>query len=58
MIGVAIIVCGFYAVIWGQAQEEKMGNEENGTCTFVSSSSSSSAVPLLHNRGNETSSSV
>ncbi|XP_061370143.1 WAT1-related protein At5g40240-like isoform X1 [Gastrolobium bilobum] len=48
MIGAAIIAIGFYAVIWGQAQDEKMVNEEYGQCSIISSSSS--AEPLLMNK--------
>jgi len=37
VIGAAIIAIGFYAVIWGQAQEETMSCEKHGTCSIVSS---------------------
>ncbi|KAI4328223.1 hypothetical protein L6164_020596 [Bauhinia variegata] len=47
MIGAAIISIGFYAVIWGQAQQEKMLNDKYETSNIVSSTSS--AAPLLKN---------
>ena len=46
LIGAMIIAIGFYAVIWGQAQEEKMIKEKNEILRNVSSSS---AVPFLQN---------
>ncbi|XP_022726178.1 WAT1-related protein At5g40240-like isoform X2 [Durio zibethinus] len=46
VIGAIIIVTGFYAVLWGKAKEEKMG-EESGV---ESLESSSQKVPLLQNR--------
>ena len=49
VIGAAVIAFGFYAVIWGQTQEEKtIGNR--GVCCS-DSESSSSKVPLLQNKG-------
>jgi len=42
VIGAAIIVIGFYAVIWAKAQEEHTTSENN----FLSSSS----TPLLSNK--------
>ncbi|XP_020218272.1 WAT1-related protein At3g28050 [Cajanus cajan] len=56
MIGAGIIAIGFYAVIWGQAEEEKMGCEKHGSCSIISSSSSE--APLLVNERKETSSFV
>ncbi|KAI4314078.1 hypothetical protein L6164_027018 [Bauhinia variegata] len=46
-IGAAIVAIGFYAVLWGQAQEEKMVHEKNGTCNPVSSCST---TPLLQDK--------
>lgn len=47
VIGAAVIALGFYAVIWGQAQEDKtIGNR--GVCC---SESCSPKVPLLQNKG-------
>ncbi|XP_022726180.1 WAT1-related protein At5g40240-like isoform X4 [Durio zibethinus] len=54
VIGAIIIVTGFYAVLWGKAKEEKMG-EESGV---ESLESSSQKVPLLQNRIEGTRSSV
>ncbi|KAE8023427.1 hypothetical protein FH972_009121 [Carpinus fangiana] len=49
LIGAAVIALGFYAVIWGQAQEEKtIGNR--GVCCS-DSESCSSKVPLLQDKG-------
>lgn len=45
VIGAAVIALGFYAVIWGQAQEEK-NTEKTGIC----SSEPSPKVPLLLNK--------
>jgi hypothetical protein len=45
-IGAATIVVGFYAVVWGQAQEKKMVED----CPTSSHESSSPRVPLLHNK--------
>jgi len=42
MIGAAIIVIGFYAVLWAQDQEEHTTSENN--------ISSSSSAPLLSNK--------
>jgi len=42
LIGAAIIIIGFYAVIWAQAQEEHTTSENN--------ISPSSSVPLLLNK--------
>ncbi|XP_027361187.1 WAT1-related protein At5g40240-like [Abrus precatorius] len=56
VIGAAIIAIGFYAVIWGQAQEEKIAREKNGICSIISSSSSE--APLLQNKDNDTGSFV
>lgn len=42
MIGAAIIVIGFYAVIWAQAQEDHTTSENNIL--------SSSSAPLLSNK--------
>ncbi|KAI4328224.1 hypothetical protein L6164_020597 [Bauhinia variegata] len=50
MVGAAIIVAGFYAVIWGKLQEEKMVNQKIECCNCVSSSG---AAPLLQNRSME-----
>jgi len=47
LIGATVIALGFYAVIWGQAQEEKT-IENGGICSFESSSAK---VPLLENKG-------
>ncbi|XP_050276789.1 WAT1-related protein At3g28050-like isoform X5 [Quercus robur] len=47
LIGATVIALGFYAVIWGQAQEEKT-IENRGICSFESSSAK---VPLLENKG-------
>ncbi|KRH69518.1 hypothetical protein GLYMA_02G032600v4 [Glycine max] len=43
MIGAATIGIGFYAVMWAQAQDEKLVNEKNENHDFVTSSS----APLL-----------
>ncbi|XP_027361231.1 WAT1-related protein At3g28050-like [Abrus precatorius] len=51
IIGATVISSGFYGVIWGQAQEENMVHEKNGTFRFVSSSSSQ--APLLQNKSME-----
>ncbi|XP_014523347.1 WAT1-related protein At5g40240 [Vigna radiata var. radiata] len=48
VIGAATIAVGFYAVIWGQAQEENMTCEKDGTCGIICSSSSCSDTLLLH----------
>jgi len=45
VIGAAIIVVGFYAVIWGKSQEKV---EED--CTVCSSESYDNEVPLLQNK--------
>ncbi|XP_050276787.1 WAT1-related protein At3g28050-like isoform X3 [Quercus robur] len=47
LIGATVIALGFYAVIWGQAQEEKT-IENRGICSFEASSAK---VPLLENKG-------
>ena len=47
MIGAAIIAIGFYAVLWGQAQEDKIIDEKNGLWSLPSCSSS---TPLLQNK--------
>ena len=46
LIGATVIALGFYAVIWGQAQEKTI--ENRGICSFESSSAK---VPLLENEG-------
>ncbi|RDX95012.1 WAT1-related protein, partial [Mucuna pruriens] len=51
MIGAGIIAIGFYAVIWGLSQEEKMACEKYETCSIISSSSSE--VPLLMNKSKD-----
>ncbi|KAL2349382.1 hypothetical protein Fmac_003382 [Flemingia macrophylla] len=56
MIGAGVIAFGFYAVIWGQAQEEKMGHGKNGSSSIISSSSSEH--PLLVNERDDTNSFV
>ncbi|KAL1317229.1 WAT1-related protein At3g28050 isoform X2 [Arachis hypogaea] len=49
IIGAGVIALGFYGVIWGQDQEEKMVDEKNnGRCDSVLSSSST--APLLQNK--------
>ncbi|XP_028774930.1 WAT1-related protein At5g40210-like [Neltuma alba] len=53
VIGGGVIAIGFYGVLWGQAQQEKMAFEKQAICSCVSSSSSSSsnnAGPLLQNQ--------
>ncbi|TKY69834.1 WAT1-related protein [Spatholobus suberectus] len=52
MIGAAIIAIGFYAVIWGQAQEEVMACEKYGPYSIISPSSSE--APLLVNKSKDT----
>ncbi|KAI4328551.1 hypothetical protein L6164_020895 [Bauhinia variegata] len=47
MIGAAIVAFGFYAVLWGQTQEEEIVDEKNRTYASVSSSSS---TPLLQDK--------
>nr|AEX97055.1 auxin-induced nodulin [Copaifera officinalis] len=47
IIGAGVIAVGFYAVLWGKAQEEKMLDEKNGMGSLHSSSSS---TPLLQNK--------
>ncbi|GKV14471.1 hypothetical protein SLEP1_g25350 [Rubroshorea leprosula] len=47
LIGAIIIVTGFYAVIWGKANEEEKSREESGLGSFKSSSEK---VPLLQDR--------
>jgi len=50
VIGGAIIAIGFYAVIWGQAQEENMTCKTHGSCSIIPPSSSCSEdTLLLHN---------
>ncbi|KAJ0095863.1 hypothetical protein Patl1_16201 [Pistacia atlantica] len=46
LVGAATIALGFYAVIWGQAQEKLMV-DDNEICSFKSSSQK---VPLLQNK--------
>ncbi|XP_041012751.1 WAT1-related protein At3g28050-like [Juglans microcarpa x Juglans regia] len=46
VIGAVVIALGFYAVIWGQAQEDKT-IENRGICSLESSSPN---VPLLQNK--------
>ncbi|KAG5050695.1 hypothetical protein GLYMA_02G032500v4 [Glycine max] len=58
IIGAAIIAIGFYAVIWGQAQQETMAYEKYGTSSSIISSSPSSEAPLLPNKIKDTSSFV
>lgn len=48
-IGAATIVVGFYAAVWGQAQEKKMVED----CPTNSHESSSPRVPLLHNKSSQ-----
>lgn len=48
VIGGGVISIGFYGVLWGQAQQEKMAFETKVICSSVSSSSN--AVPLLQNQ--------
>ncbi|GKV22829.1 hypothetical protein SLEP1_g32651 [Rubroshorea leprosula] len=55
MIGAIIIVTGFYAVIWGKANEEEKSSEDNG---LESSKSSSETVPLLQNKTEDMNSSI
>ncbi|TKY74150.1 WAT1-related protein [Spatholobus suberectus] len=45
VIGAAVVVIGFYAVIWGKTQEKV---EED--CTVYSSESSDNEVPRLQNK--------
>jgi hypothetical protein len=45
VIGAAITVVGFYAVMWGKANEEKMYIDSG----VVSFGSSSKKIPLLQN---------
>ncbi|XP_041011289.1 WAT1-related protein At3g28050-like, partial [Juglans microcarpa x Juglans regia] len=52
VIGAAIIVPVFYAVIWGQAHQEKK-LVEDPPISSLESSSSSPSVPLLQNKSNE-----
>uniref|UniRef100_A0A2N9IVT9 WAT1-related protein n=1 Tax=Fagus sylvatica TaxID=28930 RepID=A0A2N9IVT9_FAGSY len=49
LVGAAIIVLGFYAVIWGQAQEEKVVEDHQ----ISSYEQSSPRAPLLQNKGTE-----
>ncbi|KAJ7953660.1 WAT1-related protein [Quillaja saponaria] len=51
LIGAAIITIGFYAVIWGQAKEEKIVSDESGISSSVSTTS---RAPLLQNSVMET----
>ncbi|GKV22830.1 hypothetical protein SLEP1_g32652 [Rubroshorea leprosula] len=55
MIGAVIIVAGFYAVMWGKANEEEKSREESGSGTTTLSSEK---VPLLQNRIEDKNSSV
>ncbi|KAE8023426.1 hypothetical protein FH972_009120 [Carpinus fangiana] len=48
-IGAATIVVGFYAAVWGQAQEKKMVED----CPTSSRESSSPRVPLLHSKSTQ-----
>ncbi|XP_028754442.1 WAT1-related protein At5g40210-like isoform X5 [Neltuma alba] len=48
VIGGGVITIGFYGVLWGQAQQEKMAFQTTVICSSVSSSSN--AVPLLQNQ--------
>ncbi|KAK4261283.1 hypothetical protein QN277_004305 [Acacia crassicarpa] len=50
VIGGVVISIGFYGVLWGQAQQEKMALERKVICSLVSSSSSSNAEPFLQNQ--------
>lgn len=49
LVGAATIALGFYAVIWGQAQEN-LRVDDNGIGSFKSSSQK---VPLLQNMTNK-----
>ncbi|XP_062159600.1 WAT1-related protein At5g40240-like isoform X2 [Alnus glutinosa] len=49
VIGAAVTVVGFYAVMWGKANEEKM-YKDSGVASF---GSSSEKIPLLQNRMEE-----
>jgi hypothetical protein len=49
VIGAAVTVVGFYAVMWGKANEEKM-YKDSGVVSFRSSSEK---IPLLQNRMEE-----
>ncbi|XP_057996128.1 WAT1-related protein At3g28050 isoform X2 [Hevea brasiliensis] len=46
MIGAVIIALGFYAVVWGKSQEERMVEDKEKCCL----ESSSPKVPLLQNK--------
>nr|XP_023924187.1 WAT1-related protein At3g28050-like [Quercus suber]POE96002.1 wat1-related protein [Quercus suber] len=50
VVGAAIIVLGFYAVIWGQAQEDVVVEHLPITSSYESSSPN---APLLQNKGTE-----
>lgn len=50
VVGAAIIVLGFYAVLWGQAQEEVVIEHHPITSSHESSSPN---APLLQNNGTE-----
>ncbi|KAK3223274.1 hypothetical protein Dsin_010299 [Dipteronia sinensis] len=50
IVGAAVIAFGFYSVIWGQAQEEKMVDDE---AVFNNIKSSSLKSPLLKNKSME-----
>ncbi|XP_042500984.1 WAT1-related protein At3g28050-like [Macadamia integrifolia] len=47
VIGAVVIVLGFYAVMWGQAKEEKMVVDENRSCGVSNSGPSTLKDPLL-----------
>ncbi|GLT50304.1 hypothetical protein SLA2020_237970 [Shorea laevis] len=51
LINAIIIVIGFYAIIWGKANEKEKSKEESGLQSFKSSSEK---VPLLQNRIEDT----
>lgn len=54
LIGAAIIVTGFYAMMWGKANDEEKSSEETG----LGDSESSLKIPLLQNKIEEERSSV
>jgi len=54
VIGAAIIAIGFYAVLWGRAQEESKTSEKHEAYGIISSSSSGSETILLLHTSKDT----
>lgn len=50
VVGATVIVCGFYAVMWGEAREDKKGED---IVVGSSSETPSGKVPLLQKKTTE-----